>query len=57
MLMKFVEVDREGNFKAKGDLRALYSIMLGIRVTLVVDSPVYLAKGLTIGIRYGVLRR
>jgi hypothetical protein len=55
--MKFVEVDREGNFKVKGDLRVLYSIMVGIRVHISIDSPMYLAKALTIGIRYGVLRR
>jgi acyl-CoA oxidase len=32
LLRKYAEVDREGNFKVKGDLRVLYSIMLFTRV-------------------------
>ena len=37
--MKFVEVDREGNFNVKGDLRVLYSTMLAIRVVIVLETP------------------
>jgi hypothetical protein len=32
MLMKYVSVDREGTFSIEGDIRALYSIMMDIRV-------------------------
>ena len=35
LLMRFVQVDREGNFKTKGDLRFLYSVMLFIRVQII----------------------
>lgn len=30
--MKFVKVDREGNFEIIGDLRVLYSVMMHLRV-------------------------
>lgn len=32
MLMRFVSVDKEGSFSIEGDLRALYSVMMDIRV-------------------------
>jgi hypothetical protein len=35
LLMKFIEVDQEGNFKLRGDLRVLYSVMLVIRTYIV----------------------
>jgi acyl-CoA oxidase len=34
LLKRFAEVDREGNFKVKGDLRTLYSVMLSTRVAI-----------------------
>lgn len=34
LLRKIVEVDRQGNFKVKGDLRVLYFIMLFTRLTI-----------------------
>ncbi len=55
--MRFVEVDREGNFKPKGDLRILYSVMLQIRVLIVSDAGKQIARGLTIAGRYAVNRR
>ena len=33
--MRYVEVDKGGNFKRKGDPRILYSVMLETRVFLV----------------------
>lgn len=42
LLMKYVEVDREGNFKKKGDLRILYSTMLASRIEIVNGAPFYL---------------
>jgi acyl-CoA oxidase len=35
MLMKYVSVDREGNFQIEGDTRVLYSVMMDIRVQLI----------------------
>ena len=32
MPMKFIKVDREGCFSIEGDVRMLYSVMLGIRL-------------------------
>lgn len=32
MLMKFVTVDKEGNFEIIGDLRILYGVMMMVRV-------------------------
>jgi acyl-CoA oxidase len=32
MLMKYVQVDSEGTFSIEGDIRALYSIMMDVRV-------------------------
>jgi len=32
MLMKYTKVDREGNFSVEGDIRALYSVMMDIRM-------------------------
>jgi len=57
LLMRYVAVDRKGNMELKGDLRNLYSIMLATRVFLVAESSQYLAKGLTIAIRYSTVRR
>ena len=57
LLMKFIEVDREGNFKIKGDLRALYSVMLVIRTMIVCETSIALSKALTIATRYAVIRR
>jgi len=57
LLMRYVAVDRQGNFKKKGDLRNLYSVLLATRVLIVCETSHYLAKALTIGIRYSVVRR
>jgi acyl-CoA oxidase len=38
MLMKYSKVDRQGNFSIEGDIRALYSIMMFIRIILLQDS-------------------
>lgn len=39
LLRRYVDVDREGNFSIKGDLRALYSIMMFIRVGIAIGAP------------------
>jgi len=57
LMAKYVEVDKEGNFKKIGDLRNLYSVMLESRVWVLADAPHYLARGLTIAIRYSAVRR
>lgn len=57
MPMRYVEVDREGGYSILGDLRALYSVMMDIRVQLLHGSYVSLQRALTIGLRYSVCRR
>lgn len=43
MLRRFAEVEKDGNFLIKGDLKTLYSVMLYIRVTISIGSPKALA--------------
>lgn len=57
MMMRFSEVDRQGNYNSLGDPRILYSIMLTIRVLMICHAPRALAHGLTIAGRYAVVRR
>ena len=55
--MKYTHVDKEGNFEVKGDIRALYSVMMYIRVILAIGSGSVTAKCLTIALRYAAVRR
>lgn len=57
LLRRYVNVDREGNFSVKGDLRTLYGIMMFIRVSIAIGCPKVLGTALTIGTRYAVVRR
>jgi acyl-CoA oxidase len=57
MLRRFAEVEKDGNFLIKGDLKTLYSVMLYIRVTIAIGSPKYLGMALTIATRYAAVRR
>lgn len=57
MLMRYTQVEKDGTFSIAGDVRALYSIMMDIRVQLVGHSNDYLERALTIALRYSVIRR
>jgi len=57
LLMGYVDVDREGNFKKKGDLRVLYTVMMMIRAGLVRVCGGNLQKAVLIAIRYSMMRR
>ena len=57
MMRRFVELDEEGQMSIKGDLRAIYGIMLETRVWIAGDAPLNLSKGLTIATRYAAVRR
>jgi len=37
MLMGFATVDKDGKFALKGDIRALYAVMMTVRIILIVD--------------------
>lgn len=57
MLMKFAKVDRNGKFSINGDPRMLYVAMSEVRAGLIQHAADYLARGLTVAIRYSVVRR
>ena len=57
MLCRLAHLDKEGNFEIRGDLRALYQIMVAIRQQIVVTAGPALFRGLKIAIRYAVCRR
>jgi acyl-CoA oxidase len=57
LLQKFLEVDSDGSVSVKGDMRALYATMMSIRVSLVNGAKLYLARALTIALRYSAVRR
>ncbi|CDW74570.1 acyl-oxidase family protein [Stylonychia lemnae] len=57
MLQRFSELDREGNFKVKGNQKALFSVMLMGRVQLINFSSFGLHWALLVGTRYAAVRR
>lgn len=57
LLMRFVEVDREGAVSIKGDSRVLYSVMMDIRIQLILHSGNFLLKASLIALRYSACRR
>jgi len=57
MLSRLASIDKEGNFEIKGDLRALYQIMVAIRQQIVTTAGPALMRALKIAVRYAVCRR
>jgi acyl-CoA oxidase len=57
LMRRYVDLDPQGNIQLKGDLRALYGIMLETRVWICGNAPQSLAQGLLIATRYAVVRR
>lgn len=57
MLMKYAKLDRDGAFSMDGDTRALYSVMMHIRMLMISHSGNYLLKSSLIALRYSVIRR
>jgi len=57
LLMKYTRVDRDGSFSIEGDTRALYSVMMNIRMQLLTHSSHFLMRGCLIAVRYSVVRR
>lgn len=57
LLSKFIDVDRDGSFSIKGDTRELYSVMMLIRTFIMLSTKTFLARALTIAIRYSTVRR
>jgi len=56
MLCRYAEVDCNGVFRSKGDIKILYTVMQSIRILIVRMAYKNLSRGLTIAIRYGIVR-
>jgi len=56
MLMKYCKVSKNGEFKIVGNEKALYGIMLGVRLIIAGHSFRQLGFALTIAIRYSLVR-
>jgi len=58
MLMGLCEVNKEGEMSLKGDLRVLYSVMMGIRMLIVQSMGVFFSvQAARNAIRYCCVRR
>lgn len=57
MLMGLAEVEKDGTFSLKKDIRVLYSSMMLIRMVIVCDTVHTLYAALQIAIRYAAVRR
>ena len=55
--MRYVNVDREGKVTLQGNPKVLYSVMMFTRLQLLTSCYISLGKALTIGIRYGIVRK
>ena len=56
MLMKYCKVSKNGEFRVVGNEKALYGIMLGVRLIIAGFSFRQLGTALTIAIRYSLVR-
>ncbi|KAI9259370.1 acyl-CoA dehydrogenase/oxidase [Sporodiniella umbellata] len=57
MLMRFSQVNRQGDYQAPVHSKLSYGSMVKIRVDVVLDAVDKLAKAVTIGVRYCTVRR
>ncbi|CAD7947183.1 unnamed protein product [Amoebophrya sp. A120] len=57
LLMKFVNVDRDGNYKKVGNQKMLFGTMTYTRLKISSSSGVHLAKAVTTAVRYSAVRR
>ena len=56
MLMKYAKVTKDGDFKIVGSDKALYGVMMFVRLVLAGYSPRYLSHALTVALRYSLVR-
>lgn len=57
LLNRYVDVDKEGNFSTKGDMRIMYSVMMETRLHIMTFAFDILGRGLLISGRYSAIRR
>lgn len=56
MLMKYAKVTKDGEFKIVGNDKALYGIMMFVRLIIAGFSHRFLAHALTVALRYSLVR-
>lgn len=56
MLMKYAKVTKDGEFKIVGNDKALYGIMMFVRLIIAGYSHRFLGHGLTVALRYSIVR-
>lgn len=57
MLMGIAQVSKEGDFSINGDPKVLYTTMMLIRTSIVIDCPMFSMISLKVALRYGSVRR
>ena len=57
MLMRIVNIDKEGKFELRSNPKVLYTTMMLIRYLIIADVPNHCMKALLIAIRYASCRR
>ncbi|CAD7967620.1 unnamed protein product [Amoebophrya sp. A25] len=57
LLMKYVNVDRDGNYKKVGNQKMLFGTMTYTRLQISSSVGVHLAKAVTTAVRYSAVRR
>ncbi len=57
MLMAIAEVTKEGKFELIANPKVLYTTMMLIRTSIVLDCPLGSVHSLLIAFRYGAVRR
>ncbi len=56
MLMKYTSVDKDGNYSIEADPKMIYAVLLEGRVDMLKIAGYNLSKGLTIALRYALVR-
>ena len=57
MMMGIAEVTKDGKFELKANPKVLYTTMMLIRTSIVLDCPMGSVQALLIAFRYGAVRR
>jgi acyl-CoA oxidase len=57
MMMAIAEVTKDGKFELKANPKVLYTTMMLIRTSIVLDCPLGSIHSLLIALRYGSVRR
>lgn len=57
LLNRYVDVDKDGTFSTKGDMRIMYSVMMETRLHIMTFAFDILGRGLLIAARYSAVRR